>query len=150
VAQEEADGVAAAVGFDERGQLRDDVGGNARPAVVNDERRLVQRQLGDAGAAACGLERERRPGRDAPHVRRSACLLDQRLEVFDLACDAVGRRVAALAAAAPVVRENRESLREERGKRSARPHSAMAECAVDQDQRRPLPKPGKRDRRPIP
>ena len=41
---------------------------------------------------------------------RSACLFDQSPEVFELTLDGVGRRVAALAAATPVVRKDRESL----------------------------------------
>jgi hypothetical protein len=66
-----------------------DVGRNRWPAVVDDERRLVEGELRDASAPPRCLEGERSPGGDAPDVRCSPGLADHRLEIFDLPLDGV-------------------------------------------------------------
>jgi hypothetical protein len=57
VAQEQADRGVSTIGRDEIAQLRGDVGWNRRTAVVDDEGRLIEGELGDSGAATRGLER---------------------------------------------------------------------------------------------
>jgi hypothetical protein len=81
--------------------------------VVDDEWRFVEHELGDARARGGGFEREHGARRVAEHVRGAARLLDERLEVIDLAFDRVGRRVAAVAAPAAVVRRDGEVRAEE-------------------------------------
>ena len=56
-----------------------------------------------------------RPTSDRARTRESARLLDERLEVLDLASDRVRRRVAAVASPAAVVRDDREVRGEEAG-----------------------------------
>src|SRR5262249_54985621 len=149
VAKKEPDRVATAVAVDQGGELRDDVGGNARAAVVDDERRFVERQLRDLAALARRFERERRPRGDPPQVNGSAGSVDQRLQVFDLALDGIRLRVFAFAAATSVVRVHGDVLREQPRERRAWAHRAIAEGTVDQDQWRPLPAPLEGDRRAV-
>src|SRR5207302_2286194 len=69
-----------------------------RTAVINDEWRLVQCQLGDCGCQqACSLESKDRAGRVTKNERRSTSFGDYGLQIFDLALDRVGRGVAAVA-----------------------------------------------------
>src|SRR5262249_47511914 len=131
------------------GELRDDVGGDAGAAVVDDERRLVQRQLRDLAAFPRRFERERRSRGDPPDEGGSACGGGQRPPGFDLSLDGIRPPVLALAAAATVVGEDGEVLREQPRERRAWAHRAVAEGTVDQDQRRPLPSPLEGDRCPV-
>jgi hypothetical protein len=75
----------------------------------------------------------------AVNERRPAHRVDQRFDVFDLALDRVGRGIAAVAAAAPVVSNDGEVRRKaggQCGRIRARP-----ERASDQDQRGALARP---------
>ena len=122
------------------------LGNHRGPRAVDDEGRLVQRELADAADAVRGLERERGAGGDAIDIGGAARFPDQRFDVFHLALDRVRRGIAALAAAAPIVGEHGEMLREQRRKLRRRAERAVAERAVDQDQRRAAPRPLEGDR----
>jgi hypothetical protein len=67
------------------------------PVVV--ERRLVERQLRNLvlSEARCRSERQDGPRREAVQVRRAADLVDQRVDVIDLALDGVRLRISAVA-----------------------------------------------------
>jgi hypothetical protein len=83
------------------------------------------------------LEGEGATGRDAHRECGAVCLLHQRPEVVHLARGGVVRRIAALAAPAPIVGEYREMFGENRGKLRRGAVVAIAERAVHDDYRRP-------------
>src|SRR6266446_266506 len=85
--------------------------------IVNDERRLVQRQFCDPGGEQAGcLQGQDSAGGMTKDEGRSASFADQRVEVFDLTLDCVGWRVPALAATTPVVGVDGEVWRKARRK----------------------------------
>ena len=126
------------------------VGGRSRrSAVVDDEGRLVHGEPVDRRSVARRLHREHSAGGDAAHVRPSAGLADQRLDVLDLTLHGVGRRVAALPATAAVVGDHREAIGELRRQLAGRPGLPPAQRAVDDDQRRPRAGALEGDRRSV-
>ncbi len=132
--EEGGDGVAAPVfrdGLPDRGP----VGLRGRAAAVHDQRRLVEREPGDAGQAACCHQRQHGAGRHAPDTGLAAGRAEHGLDVVDLALDRVGKGIAAAATAAPVVAKDGEVACQRLGQRAARAHGARTERAVDEDQR---------------
>src|SRR4051812_47746556 len=79
-------------------------------AIVNQERQVVERQLGDRQTVRRSLQSERGTGGVAEYCRGSPGLGDERVEVVDLALNQVRGRVTAVAAAAPVVVEDLEPV----------------------------------------
>lgn len=78
-----------------------------RTAVVDDEWRLVQRELLDlVGELGCGLEGKDRARGLALDKRRSTCFINTSLEIFDLALDRIWRRVFTVASAPAIVRND--------------------------------------------
>src|SRR5258706_15439976 len=113
-------------------ELRHEIFRNGSTAVVDDERRLIQRQLLDGETVIRRLEGQDRTGGNAVHERRSTSLLDERLNVFDFTLDCVRRRVAAVAAAPAIVGKHREVARQSSSQRSTGPRSSIAERAIHQ------------------
>jgi hypothetical protein len=112
-------------------------------------RRLIRHDRVDAGFGSCGLEGQRSSGRQAEKRRRPAGFLDKRRDVFDLARRRIRLRVAALPAAATVVREHGEVLREKRRELRRGAERAAAESAVYENQRRSAPGSLERNFRPV-
>ena len=85
----------------------------------------------------CGrrLEGQRASRREAEQRRRPAGFLDERRDVFDLARRRIRLSVAALPAAAPVVREHGEVLRQQRGELRRGAEGAAAQSAVNENER---------------
>src|SRR5262249_32586145 len=129
--------VAAPVRRDELCERRLVVVGERRPAVVDDERRLVERELLDRETVGSCAERKVAAG-GHPKDGRGAPGRDQRTEVLDLPLDSVGRRVAAVAAAATVVVVDGKRVGKQlRELRRARIEGAMLEGTSHQHERRP-------------
>ena len=101
------DGILAAAGRQQLVQVLDVFGGLERPTVVDDERRLVEREPRDRETRRGRAQGEHGARGMAEHERRPTRLLDQRRDVLDLPLDGVRLGVAALAAAAPVERDRR-------------------------------------------
>jgi hypothetical protein len=109
------------------------VAGHRRAAVVDDEWRLVERELGERHAALGRLQREDGAGGDPVGARRAARFGDEGCEVLDLALDGVATAVAALPAPAAVVRERGEALGQHGRERLVWPGRAVGQRAVDED-----------------
>lgn len=104
-----------------------------RPVLVQGVRHLVDREPVDRESCRRRLQREPATGRGAEHVGRPTGLRDECLEIFDLALDGIGWRVAALAAASPRVAVDREAVRLRQERRVLR---AVDDRPTYQDQRR--------------
>ena len=116
-----------------------------RSAVIDDERRLVQRELPDpVGKRASRLEREDGAGGMTEHEGLPARRDDQGFDVLDLAFDRVRRRVAAVAPAPAVVGDHGEARCELSGQ--LRGGRTIGQRAADQDERRSVTRPIERDR----
>jgi len=81
----ELDRVAAATGGDQLGELLGQVGRRSWAALVDQEGRLVERQLGDRQPVGGGVQGEGGAGGVAEDRRGSPGLGDERVEVLDLA-----------------------------------------------------------------
>jgi len=95
---------AAPPGGDQRVEVRHVVVRQRGAAAIDDERRLVQRQLRDPGRERVRrFERQDRAGGDAVDARRAIGLVDQGGDILDLPRDRVWCRVAAVAAPPAVI-----------------------------------------------
>jgi hypothetical protein len=83
-----------------------------RSTVVDEDVRLPDRDPVDGEPVCRRFEHQVPTGGLAVHSRLAATLADQCVQVFDFALDRVGRRVAALSPAAPVVAVDSEVLRQ--------------------------------------
>ena len=147
---EELNRVTRAPGRDQAVELRHVVVRQRRTRVVDDERRLVDRELADREAPGSCVERQNSAGRTADDERWATGFGNHRVEVFDLALDRVGLRVPALAAAPSIVGDHRELRCQQLGElRGGLIDRTMGDRAVDEDDRRPVPGPLDRDRRSV-
>ena len=67
------------------------------------------------GELGRGLKGKDRAGGLAVDKRRSACFINEGLDIFDLALDGIWRRVFAVASAPAIVAEHGEAWRQELG-----------------------------------
>ena len=86
------------------------------------------------GEPSCRLKGKDRAGGLAVNKCRSACFINQGLEIFDLALDGIWRRVFTIASAPAIEAEHGEAWRQKLDE--WRPPRSIAQSAVDQDQRR--------------
>jgi hypothetical protein len=118
--------------------------GGGPSGLIEDVRRLVERQLPYRQAAGRRGEGERRPTGVPVQVRRPARLLEHRSDVLDLAFHGVRRGVAAVAAPASIDVEDREVGGQKLGERSVR--ASIHRCAGDERHRWTRTKPIEGDR----
>src|SRR5579871_820561 len=109
IAEEGFDGFAPAILRYKFAEMWDIILGYWRAAVVKNEGRLVQCQLCDfVGEQTRGLQGQHRAGGMPEYKRCATRLVDQRLDVFDLALDSIRRGVAAVAPASPIMDKHGE------------------------------------------
>ena len=104
------------------------------PGVIH-VRRLVRDDFIDREANGRGFEGQRPARRQPEEARRPAGFLDERGDVLNLARRRIRLGIAALPAAAAVVRINGEVSRQQRRELRRGAECAAAQRAVDQDQR---------------
>ena len=97
-------GVTSAIGRYQLVDVPDKILRRRRTAVVDNEWWLVQRELSDLGGElGRGLQGKDRARGLAVDKRRSACFINEGLEIFDLALDGIWRRVFTIASAPAIV-----------------------------------------------
>ena len=128
---ESLDRIPTTPGCRQFGQVVGEARGEQRAVLVDDERRLVDRQLGDVQAVGRGLQGQDAAGRSAHDKRRSTRIGDQRGKVLDLAIHGIGQRVSAVAATTAVVAVDGKARREYGG--NGRGATSVAHRAADQD-----------------
>src|SRR6266704_2387605 len=84
------------------------VGRHWLAAVIDDETRLIYRDAGNARRDSSGIQAHDSARRNAKDHGLAAGILDQRLQVFNLAFLRERPRIAAVATTTPVVVVNRE------------------------------------------
>ena len=115
-------GVTSAIGRYQLIDVPEKILRRRRTAVVDDEWWLVERKLLDLGSElGRGLQGKDRAGGVAVDKRRSACFIDEGLDIFDLARDGIWRRVFAVASAPAIVAEHDEAWRQKLGQWRPRP-----------------------------